>query len=182
VIKQHTEVVLIRFLGKLDGDWRGSVGDQVLEGASSHVVVKKYTEVVLIRLVEGRVQLEEGSSEGSTLVGDKVNEGALGDVFSIELSNHDSLSEGLLLSPGRGSVVTGKITIIVGESLVEGLGERLLSIIWVLGGSSGLLVWGSLDHHGDGDVVVVGWVLLLVSIVLSDGVEGVVTNDLSKGL
>jgi hypothetical protein len=39
-----------------------------------------------------------------------------------------------------------------------------------------------LDHHGDGNVVVVAGVLGLSSGLLSDGLEGVVTNNLSERL
>ena len=40
--------------------------------------------------------------------------------------------------------------------------------------------WLSLDHHGDGNVVVVGGVLGLGSVLLSDGLEGVITDNLSE--
>ena len=40
--------------------------------------------------------------------------------------------------------------------------------------------WHSLDHHGDGDIVVVSNVLLLISVLLQDGVESVVSNNLSE--
>ena len=43
-------------------------------------------------------------------------------------------------------------------------------------------LWVSLDHHGHGDVVVVGHVLGLPSVSVKDGVEGVVTNNLSEAL
>ena len=39
-----------------------------------------------------------------------------------------------------------------------------------------------MDHHGDGNVVVVAGVLGLSSGLLSDGLEGVVTNNLSERL
>jgi len=45
-----------------------------------------------------------------------------------------------------------------------------------------LLLWDSLDHHADSNVVVVRRVLLLISILLQDGVEGIVTNNLSETL
>jgi len=47
---------------------------------------------------------------------------------------------------------------------------------WWSGGG----LWDSLDHHGDGDVVVVGEILGFVSVLLEDGIEGVVTNNLSE--
>ena len=45
-----------------------------------------------------------------------------------------------------------------------------------------MVLWHSLDHHGDSDVIVVRWILLLISVFLQDGVESVVTNDLSETL
>ena len=43
------------------------------------------------------------------------------------------------------------------------------------------LLWVSLDHDGHGDVVVVGHILGLLSGSVEDGVEGIVTNNLSEG-
>jgi hypothetical protein len=42
------------------------------------------------------------------------------------------------------------------------------------------IFWDSSDHHRDGDVVVVRGVFLLISISFSNGVEGVITNNLSE--
>ena len=50
------------------------------------------------------------------------------------------------------------------------------------GWGSGGLNWLSLDHHGDGNVVVVRGVLGLVSLLSSDGLESVVSDNLSEGL
>jgi len=43
-------------------------------------------------------------------------------------------------------------------------------------------LWVSLDHDGHGDVVVIRHILGLLSVSVKDGVEGVVTNNLSEGL
>ena len=43
-------------------------------------------------------------------------------------------------------------------------------------------LWDSLNHNGKGDVVVVRDILLLISSSLKNGVEGIVSNDLSEGL
>ena len=44
------------------------------------------------------------------------------------------------------------------------------------------ILWLSSDEHGDGNIVVVGDVFSLISLLLSNGLEGVVSNDLSEGL
>ena len=43
------------------------------------------------------------------------------------------------------------------------------------------LLWVSLDHDSHGDVVVVRHILGLLSGSVEDGVEGIVTNNLSEG-
>jgi len=73
-------------------------------------------------------------------------------------------------------------SIVVWEALVEGGGKgRSVTSGWGRSSSAGL-DWLSLDHHRDGNIVVVRGVLLFVSLLSSDGVEGVVSNDLSEGL
>ena len=62
------------------------------------------------------------------------------------------------------------------------MSEGLSTIIWVVKWWGGGGLWDSLDHHGDGDVVVVGEILSLISILLQDGVEGVIPNNLSERL
>jgi len=82
------------------------------------------------------------------------------------------------------STLMHAVSVIIRESLVECGGKRR-SAIWgirVSRGSWGKLEWFSLDHHGDGDIVVIGWVLDFVSILLSNGFECVITDDLSEGL
>ena len=75
-------------------------------------------------------------------------------------------------------------SIIVWESFIEGGSEGGGTVwsIWIGSWGSGGLDWLSLDHHGDGDVIVVGGVLGLGSVLLSDGLEGIVTNNLSERL
>ena len=76
------------------------------------------------------------------------------------------------------------VSVIIWESLVESGGKTWSAIrsVWVSERSWGKFEWLSLDHHGNGDIVVIRWVLDFVSILLSDGLEGVVTNDLSECL
>jgi len=87
-------------------------------------------------------------------------------------------------SEGWSSLTEINIAIIIRESLVQGLGETFGTIwgVWVSCWSRGLILWLSLDHHADGNVVVVCDVFLLVSIGLEDRVEGVVSNNLSETL
>ena len=42
------------------------------------------------------------------------------------------------------------------------------------------ILWDSSDHHANGNIVVVRSVLLLISVFLQDGVEGVVSDNLSE--
>ena len=82
------------------------------------------------------------------------------------------------------STLMHAVSVIVWESLVECGGKTWSAIgsVWVSERSWSQFKWFSLDHHGDGNIVVVGWVLDFVSILLSNGLKGVVTNDLSEGL
>ena len=104
----------------------------------------------------------------------------LSDVFTVENTNLNwSWGVGLTL-PVWSHIIDGVVAVVVWETLIEGLSEGLSAIIWVVERRSGGGLWDSLDHHGDGDVVVVGKILSLVSVLLEDGVEGVVTNNLSE--
>jgi len=78
----------------------------------------------------------------------------------------------------------GYCSVVIWESLVEGGSKVWCTVwgIWVSSWSGSSFSWLSSDHHGDGDVVVVGDVLSLVSVLLSDGLEGVVSDDLSERL
>ena len=79
-------------------------------------------------------------------------------------------------------VIWAVISIVIWETLVESLGQSLGAIIWVSEWRWGLLLWDSSNHHANGDVVMVRWVLLLISILLQDGVEGIISNNLSETL
>merc|ERR1719327_1370076 len=82
------------------------------------------------------------------------------------------------------STLMHAVSVIVWESLIERGTKRGSSIwcIWVSERSWSQFERFSLDHHRNGNIVVVGWVLDFVSILLSDGLKGVVSNDLSEGL
>jgi len=43
-------------------------------------------------------------------------------------------------------------------------------------------LWVSLNHNSHGDVVVIRHILGLISVSLEDGVEGIITNNLSEAL
>ena len=104
----------------------------------------------------------------------------LSDVLTVENTNLNWSWGGGLTLPVWSHIIDGVVAIVVWETLIERLSESLSSIIWVVKWWSGGGLWDSLDHHGDGDVVVVGEILGLVSVLLEDGVEGVVTNNLSE--
>ena len=79
-------------------------------------------------------------------------------------------------------VIWAVISIVIWEALVESLGQSLGAIIWVSERCWSLLLWDSSNHHTNGDVVVIRWILLLISVFLQDRVEGVIANDLSETL
>ena len=82
------------------------------------------------------------------------------------------------------STLMHAVSVIIRESLVECGGKRR-SAIWGIRVSRGSwceFKWFSLDHHGDGNIVVIRWVLDFVSITFSNSLEGVVANDLSECL
>jgi hypothetical protein len=91
------------------------------------------------------------------------------------------LASSVLLGPVGSLVINGVVSIIIWESLVEDVLEGLTSSEGI-GDVNGVGLWDSLDHDGKGDVVVIGDVFLLISGSLQDGVEGVVTNNLSERL
>lgn len=134
---------------------------------------------ILLRLLLSGGDL--GINDWALLVLHKVDERLLGDIGSFELSN--DVLDGHLLEGLHVSFVglDVEVRVIIWESLIE-LGDEggiAVSIAgWGLLG--GELV--SLDHHGNGDVVVICWVLGLISVLLEDGVEGIVTNHLSERL
>ena len=48
-------------------------------------------------------------------------------------------------------------------------------------GSIELWSWQSSNHHADGDVIVIIWILGLVSIFIKNRFEGIITDNLSEG-
>jgi hypothetical protein len=166
-------------LGETNCDWGWLVGDKVLEVASGDVSVHELEEAVGIGF--HLIELNETLSDWGIGVLDEGDKGLLGDVLTVELSNVD-WGLGLLLGPLWSLVLDGVVSIIIREALIDDLGKGLASIEglgWWWGVSS---LWVSLNHHGHGDVVVVGHVLGLLSGSVEDGVEGVVTNNLSEAL
>jgi hypothetical protein len=77
-------------------------------------------------------------------------------------------------------IISGVISIIIRETFIESGSEWNSSVVWVSDWWVSNILWDSSDHHGDGDIVVVRSVLLLISISFSNGVEGVITNNLSE--
>ena len=178
-VHELEKTIGIRFLGETNGDWGWLVSDEVLEVSSGDVGVHKLEEAVGIGF--HLIKLDESLGDWGIGVLDKGNKGLLGDVLTVELSNVDwSLS--LLLGPLWSLVLNGVVSIIIREALIDDLGKGLASIEglgWWWGVGS---FWVSLDHDSHGDVVVVGHVLGLLSGSVEDGVEGIVTNNLSEAL
>ena len=119
-------------------------------------------------------------SDWSIGVLDEVNKSGLGNVLTIELSNLD-LSLVVLLGPVGSLIIDGVVSIVIWEALIEDILEGLATSEGI-SNMSGSTLCDSLDHHGKGDVGVIGDVLLLISSSLEDGVEGVISNNLSEGL
>jgi len=175
---EHT--IRIGFLGKSDGDWGWLINDKVLEVASSDILSTEGEHTIGIGF--HGLELDKTLSDWGISVLDKGNEGLLGDVLSVEDTDLDG-SWGIGLTfPGWGHIIDGVVAIIIWETLIEGFSKSLGAIERIVKWWSSGGLWDSLDHHGDGDVVVVGEVLGFVSILLEDGVEGVITNNLSEGL
>ena len=76
------------------------------------------------------------------------------------------------------------VSVIIWESLIECGGKTWSAIgsVWVSERCWSKFKWFSLDHHGHGNIVIVGWVLDFVSILLSNRLEGVISDDLSESL
>ena len=178
-VHELEKTISIRFLGETNGDWGWLVSNKVLEVSSGDVGVHKLEEAVGIGF--HLIKLDESLSDWGISVLDKGNKGLLGDVLTVELTNVN-WGLGLLLGPLWSLVLNGVISIIIREALIDDLGKGLASIEglgwwWGMG-----LLWVSLDHDSHGDVVVIGHVLGLLSGSVKDGVEGIVTNNLSEAL
>ena len=80
------------------------------------------------------------------------------------------------------STLMHAVSVIIWESLVERGGKRRSAIrsVWVSNRCWSKFEWFSLNHHGNCDIVVIRWVLDFVSILLSNGLEGIITNNLSE--
>jgi len=180
LVEEGGEVITITLLGKLNGNWRWLVGHEVLQGTSGDVLVKESREVITVGLFGVGIKLKKSLGDWTRAVLDKVDKSLLCNVLSVKDTN---LGVTLLNSilPVGSHVINGVITIIIWESLIERLGKSNLSIIRVLEWWSGGSLWDSLDHHGDSDVIVVSDILLFISVLLEDGVESVVSNNLSEG-
>lgn len=160
-------------LGELLGDWGWLVSDKILEGSTRHIGAKK---VVLSITLSG--ENEFLSDWGSNIL-NKIDETFLGNVFTVENANVGLGSWCMLLVRFNR---LRKITIIViWETLIEAGGQMVGGQgSWV--GHSKNWLWKSSNHHADGNVVVVIWVLGLMSILVKNGLESIVTNDFSERL
>jgi hypothetical protein len=78
-------------------------------------------------------------------------------------------------------IVSGVISIIIRETFIKGGGKGDTSwVIWIVSWWVSDVLWDSSDHHADGNIVVVRLIFFLISVLLEDGVEGVVSDDLSE--
>lgn len=160
-------------LGELLGDWGWLVSDKILEGSTRHIGAKK---VVLRITLSGENKLL--SDWGSNIL-NKIDEAFLGNVLTVENTN---VGLGrwcmLLVRLNRLSKIT---IIVIWETLVEAGGQMVGGQgSWV--GHSKNWLWKSSNHHADGNIVVVIWVLSLMSILVKNGLESIVTNDFSERL
>lgn len=125
--------------------------------------------------------MNKGSSNWGSSISDEVLEGLSSDVLTIELSNNSLGGHSSELSSS--SLLRDiNISVIIWETLIEHLLEGLSSLEGIGDNSSSWGSWLSHDEHGNGNVVEFVNVLGLTSGSLSDGIEGIVTNNLSERL
>jgi len=167
-------------LGKSDGDWCWLVGDKVLKVTSGNVGIEESRNIVGIRF--HLIKLDKRLGDWCICISDEVNKGTLGDVFSVQFTNElGGLWSSSSFLPVWSLIISGIITIIIRETFIESRGEGNTSwVIWIVSWWVSNIFWDSSDHHADGNIVVVRLVFLLISVFLQDGVEGVVTDDLSE--
>ena len=165
-------------MGEGNGDWSWLVGQEVLEVSSGYVGVHELEEAIRVRL--RLIELEESLGDWCISVLDQVNESRSGDVLTIKFTNLD-LAGLVLLGPVGGLIINGIVSIIIWETLVEDV-LKGLTTSESIGDVNGGGLWDSLDHDGKGDVVVIRDIFLLISGSVKDGVEGVVSDNLSEGL
>jgi hypothetical protein len=166
-------------LGKGNSDWCWFVSDEVLKVSSGNVGVEEGGNVVGVSF--GFIKLEKRLGDWCISISDKVNKCIFCDVFSIKFTNELGGLWSSSCFPLWGLIVSGIITIIIRETFIEGRGKGDTSwVIWIVSWWVSNILWDSSDHHADGNVVVVRLIFLLISILLEDGVEGVVSDDLSE--
>ena len=173
------EAIGVGFLGKSNGDWGWLVGDEVLEVSSGDVSVHKLEETVSIGF--HFTKLNKSLGDWSIGILDESNKGLLGNVFTVKFTNVN-WGLGLLLGPLWSLILNGIVSIIIRETLIDDLGESFTSIEDISSWWDVSLFWVSLDHDSHGNVVVIGHIFGLLSGSVKDGVEGVITNNLSEAL
>ena len=173
------EAIGVGFLGKSNGDWGWLVGDEVLEVSSGDVSVHKLEETVSIGF--HFTKLNKSLGDWSIGILDESNRGLLGNVFTVKFTNVN-WGLGLLLGPLWSLILNGIVSIIIRETLIDDLGKSFTSIEDISSWWDVSLFWVSLDHDSHGNVVVIGHIFGLLSSSVKDGVEGVITNNLSEAL
>ena len=165
-------------LSELGGDWGWLVSDEILQGRSRDIAAEKISSHQ-VHVVS--IQLNETLGDWGIRVSDQVHKSLLGDVLTVELTNEGGWVW-LLVLPVGNLIIWAVVSIIVWETLVKSLRQGLVTVVWVPKWGWGKLLWDSLDHHADSDVVVIRWIFLLISVLLQDGVEGIISNNLSETL
>jgi len=122
--------------------------------SDGNIVIHKSKVVALGLSVHLRIQLNETLSDWGISVSDQVDKGLLGDVLTIELTNKGGWAD-LLILPVSNLVIWAVISIIIRETLIKSLSQSLGTIIWIMEWWGRLLLWDSLDHHANSDVVVI---------------------------
>ena len=122
--------------------------------SDGNIVIHKSKIVALGLSVHLRIQLNEALSDWGISVSDQVDKGLLGDVLTIELTNKGGCAS-LLILPVSNLVIWAVISIIIRETFIKSLSQSLGTIIWIMEWWCRLLLWDSLDHHANSDVVVI---------------------------
>ena len=169
----------IGLLGKGNGDWCWLISNKVLEVTSGDVGIHKLEETISIGFLG--IELNKSLGDWGSGVSDEVLEVLSSDVLTIESSNNGLGGHSAELSSS--SLLRDiNISVIIWETLIKHLVEGLSTLEGIDGDSDGWSSWLSHDEHGDGNVVVFVDVLGLASGSLSDGIKGIVTDNLSEGL
>ena len=170
VIKLHELWSSLGDLSEFLRDWGWLVDDEILKSAAGNVMAD---EAVLLFLLVGE---DEFLGDWNSGVLNEVDETFLSDILAVKNANIGSWRWSLLLEGLSG--VTEITIVVVWEAFVES-GGQMRNVSW----NCSIELWSrqSSNHHADGDVIVIIWILGLVSIFIKNRFEGIITDDLSEG-